>query len=186
MAASALGLTELASRYAAALFDLADEARELDTVAADLQAFRDALAASADLERLVLSPVLTRAEQGRAIDAVLTGFGASALTRKFLGYIASQRRLFVVKQIIARFLEELARRRGEITATVVTAQALSEEQTAALTDQIKKQVGARVNIDISVDPALLGGLVVRVGSRMVDTSLQTKLRKLETAMKGAA
>ena len=177
---------ELATRYASALFDLADEQRQLDVVAEELKAFCDAIAENSDLERLVRSPALSREEKQRATDALLTAFGSSELTRKFVGYIASRRRLFMIKQITTRFLEELARRRGEVTATVVSAQPLSEAQEAALTDQIKKQVGAKVQMELSVDPNLLGGMVVRVGSRMVDTSLRTQLQKLETAMKGAA
>ena len=186
MAASVLGMTELAGRYASALFDLADADRQLDAVAEELKAFRQAIADQPDLARLVRSPVLSRTDQARAVTALLTAFDASDLTRKFIGYVASRRRLFMISQIIDQFLAELDRRRGEVTAHVVSAQALSADQEAALTDQIKKQVGARVQIDLSVDPALLGGMVVRVGSRMVDTSVRTRLQKLQTAMKGAA
>lgn len=177
---------ELATRYASALFDLADEQRQLDVVAEELKAFCAAIAENSDLDRLVRSPALSRADKQRATDALLDAFGASELTRKFVGYIASRRRLFMIGQITQRFLDELARRRGEVTASVVSAQPLSAEQEAALTDEIKKQVGAKVQVELSVDPSLLGGLVVRVGSRMVDTSLRTQLQKLETAMKGAA
>ena len=186
MAASALGLSELASRYALALFDLADEAKTLDVVAGELRAIKAALAESRDFRRLVRSPVFSREEQGRAVGAVLDKAEASDLTRRFVSLVAANRRLFVLDLMIDAFLGELARRRGEMTAQVVTAHALTDEQEAKLTDQIKRQVGAKVAIDVTVDPSLLGGMVVRVGSRMIDTSLRTKLSKLALAMKGVA
>lgn len=179
-------MVELATRYASALFELADEQRQLDVVAEELKAFCAAIAEDDDLARLVRSPVLSREEKQQAVDALLTAFGASELTHKFIGYLASRRRLFLVVQATDQFLKDLARRRGEVAAKVISAQRLSAEQEAALTDQIKKQVGAKVQVELSVDPTLLGGMVVQVGSRMVDTSLRTQLQKLETAMKGAA
>jgi F-type H+-transporting ATPase subunit delta len=179
-------LSGLASRYALALFELADEAKQLDRVADDLKALRALLAESAELRRLVRSPVLGRAQQGRTIQAILESAGAADLTRRFLGVVAGNKRLFVVDQMIAAYLAELARRRGEMTADVTTAQPLTEAQRNALTDQIKKAVGAKVSINVAVDPSLLGGMVVKVGSRMIDTSLKTKLNRLQLAMKGVA
>lgn len=186
MAATESGLSGLASRYAIALFELADEAKQLDRVADDLKALRALLAESADLRRLVRSPVIGRAKQGEAVQMILQSAGAADLTRRFLAVVASNKRLFVVDQMIGAYLAELARRRGEMTADVSTAQPLTEAQQTALTDQIKKAVGAKVSINLSVDPSLLGGMVVKVGSRMIDTSLKTKLNRLQLAMKGVA
>ena len=184
MAASATGSSALAQRYANALLELADDSKALDQVADDLKALHKAMAESADLRVLVRSPLLTRAEQMSAMQAVLDKAGAADLTRKFVGLVASNRRLFVLDAMITAYLEELARRRGEVTADVTTAHELSDDQAKALTDQIKKVVGAKVTIDQTVDPSLLGGMIVRVGSRMVDSSLRTKLNKMQLAMKG--
>ena len=177
-------MSGLAGRYATALFELADEAKALDAVADDLRALKALLAESDSLRRLVRSPVLSRDEQGRAIEAVLSKAGASPLTLKFIGVAAANRRLFALPGMIDAYLAELARRRGEMTAQVTSAHALSDSQTKALVDQLKKAVGAKVTVDVSVDPSLLGGLVVKVGSRMIDSSLRTKLSKLQLAMKG--
>ena len=184
MAATATGSSGLAQRYANALLELAEDAKALDQVADDLKALHQALAESADLRVLVRSPLLTRHEQTGAMKSILDKAGAADLTRKFLGVVASNRRLFALEAMITAYLEELARRRGEVTADVVTAHELSDEQTKALTDQIKKVVGAKVAINQTVDPSLLGGMVVRIGSRMVDSSLRTKLNKMQLAMKG--
>lgn len=184
MASTMTGLSAVASRYATALFDLADEAKTLDAVADDLRALKTMLAESADLSRLIRSPVLSRDEQGRALSAVLAKAGMSELTGRFIGLVASKRRLFALPAMIEAFLAELARRRGEVVADVTTAQPLSAAQQKKLTDQIKQAVGAKVAINVAVDPALLGGMIVKVGSRMVDSSLRTKLGKLQLAMKG--
>ncbi|MEM7442585.1 MAG: F0F1 ATP synthase subunit delta [Pseudomonadota bacterium] len=184
MAATATGSSGLAQRYANALLELAEEAKALDQVADDLRALHSAMADSSDLRVLVRSPLLTREEQVKAIEAILDKAGAADLTRKFVGLVAANRRLFALEAMITAYLEELARRRGEVTAEVTTAHDLTDEQTQALTDQIKKIVGAKVTIDKTVDPSLLGGMIVRVGSRMVDSSLRTKLNKMQLAMKG--
>ncbi len=184
MASTETGSSGLASRYATALFELADEAKALDAVADDLRALKALLADSPALTRLVRSPVLSRDEQGRAIEAVLEKAGAAPLTRQFVGVAAANRRLFALPGMIDAYLAELARRRGEMTAEVTSAHALTDGQTKALTDQLKKAVGAKVSVNVSVDPSLLGGLVVKVGSRMIDSSLRTKLSKLQLAMKG--
>ena len=115
---------------------------------------------------------------------MLAKAGAAPLTQKFIGVAAANRRLFALPGMIDAYLAELARRRGEMTAQVTSAHALTAAQTKALTDQLKQAVGAKVSVDVSVDPSLLGGLVVRVGSRMIDSSLRTKLSKLQLAMKG--
>lgn len=184
MAATSTGSSALAQRYAHALLELAEDAKALDQVADDLKALRTALVESSDLRLLVRSPLLTRDEQMRAMAAVIDKAGAADLTRRFVGLVASNRRLFVLDAIITAYLDELARRRGEITAQVTTAHELSDDQTRALIDQIKKVIGAKVTIDKTVDPSIMGGMVVRVGSRMVDSSLRTKLNKMQLAMKG--
>jgi F-type H+-transporting ATPase subunit delta len=177
-------LTGLAGRYATALFELADEEKALDRVADDLRRLKAMLADSPELRRLVRSPVISRADQGKAMAALMGKADFGPLTRRFVGLVASNRRLFAVDAMIDAYLAELARRRGEITAHVTSAAPLSETQTSAVTDAIKAAVGGKIAVERGVDPALLGGLVVRVGSRMVDSSLRTKLRKLELAMKG--
>lgn len=184
MAASETATSGIAQRYALALFELADEAKALDQIADDLRAIKQALADSADLRALTRSPLLSREDQIKAITAVLRKAGAADLTVKFVGVVAGNRRLFALPGMIDAYLAELARRRGEMTAKVTAAHKLSDAQVEALTDQIKKAVGAKVSVDITVDPSLLGGLIVQVGSRMVDGSLATKLNKMQLAMKG--
>jgi F-type H+-transporting ATPase subunit delta len=181
----ATGPSGLAQRYAAALFELADEKRALDEVAADLRGLRDMLAASPDLVRLIRSPVLSRGEQSAAIGAVAERAGLSALVRDFLGVVARNRRLFALPAMIEAYLARLAERRGEMTAEVVTAQPLSEEQQEALAERLRRSAGRRVSVDLRVDPALIGGMVVKLGSRMVDGSLKSKLQRLQLAMKGS-
>ena len=183
MASEGTGASGLAERYAAALFDLADERRALDAVAGDLRALRTMLHDSGDLMRLLRSPVLSRDEQGKAIAALAERAGLSELTRSFLGVVAGNRRLFAVPEMIEAYLRTLAERRGEVTAEVTVAQPLNEARQAALTEQLRRSVGARVAVDIRVDPALLGGMIVRVGSRMVDASLSSRLQRLRLAMR---
>ncbi len=184
MPSEATGVSGLAQRYAAALFELAEERRALDEVAGDLRALRAMLADSADLVRLIRSPILSRAEQASAIGAVAERAGLSPLVRDFLAVVARNRRLFAVPAMIEAYLAELAERRGEITAEVVAAQPLSQAQREALAEQLRRSAGRRVSIDVRIDPALIGGLVVKLGSRMVDGSLRSKLQRLQLAMKG--
>ena len=175
----------LAGRYAAALFELADEGKALDAVAEDLVVLQKALSGSEDMTRLVRSPVLDRDEQWKAMAALLEKMGANDLTKKFLGVVTANRRLFALSGIVRAYLEELASRRGEVTADVVSAHALSDSQVKALEDSLKKALGGKVAIAPRVDPSILGGLIVKVGSRMIDSSLRTQLQKLKFAMKGA-
>lgn len=184
MASKATGVSEIAARYAAALFALADERNRLDEVAGDLGVLKSMLSESADLRRMVSSPVISREEQGKAMDALLEKAGADQLTRNFIGLVTRNRRLFAVPGMIAAYLAALAERRGEVTAQVTAASALTDEQMKTVTGALKKVVGREVAIDLKVDPSLLGGLVVKVGSRLFDSSLRTKLQKLELAMKG--
>ena len=184
MAAQHSGTAGLAARYAAALLELADEAKQLDSVAADLKTVRAMIDGSADLRRLLRSPVLSRAEQGEAMAAVLQQAGVGDLLRRFVALVAENRRLFALVDMIDAYLAELARRRGEVTATVTSAAPLSEAQTASVTDALKRAVGGKVAVELRTDPSLIGGLVVKVGSRMIDSSLKSKLQRLQLVMKG--
>jgi F-type H+-transporting ATPase subunit delta len=186
LASETTGVSGLAERYAAALFDLADERTMLDQVATDLRELRAMLQASGDLLRLIRSPVLSRDQQAQAILIVAEHAGLSQLVRDFLAVVARNRRLFAVPAMIEAFLAKLAAWRGEVTAEVVAAQALSEAQLAALNDHLRRSIGSRVSVDIRVDPGLIGGLVVKLGSRMVDGSIKSKLQRLQLAMKSIA
>jgi F-type H+-transporting ATPase subunit delta len=184
VASEAKGVTGLAERYGVALFDLADERKELDAVAGDLLALRAMLRDSAEFRRLIRSPVLSREEQGKAIAAIAAQAKLSALAQNFLGLLARNRRLFVLPEIVTSFLQQLAERRGEVTAAVIAAQDLSPAQRAAVDEQLRKAVGGKVAVDLQVDASLLGGLIIKVGSRMIDASLKSKLHRLQLAMKG--
>jgi F-type H+-transporting ATPase subunit delta len=135
--------------------------------------------------RLLRSPVLSRDEQGKAVAAVAERSGLSDLTRDFLGVVARNRRLFAVPAMIEEYLKKLAERRGEVTAEVTVARPLNEARQAALLEQLRRAVGARVAVNVRVDPRLLGGMIVKVGSRMVDASLNSRLQRLRLAMKAA-
>ncbi len=183
MAAESSGVSALAGRYATALFDIADERRALDEVAADLRELRAMMAGSPDLMRLVRSPVLSRLDQAQAVAALAQRAELSALVRDFLAVVARNRRLFAVRAMIDGFLAMLAERRGEVTAEVVAAQPLTESQLAALGEHLRRTAGRRVSIDARVDQRLIGGMIVKVGSRMVEASIESKLRRLQLAMK---
>jgi F-type H+-transporting ATPase subunit delta len=186
LASEATGVTLLAERYAAALFEIADERRNLDETAADLRQLRAMLLESSDFGRLIRSPILSRAAQGRAVAAVAEKAGLSRLLRDFLAVVARNRRLFAVPAMIEAYLARLAARRGEITAEVTAAQPLSEAQLATLGEQLRRSAGRRVALDVRVDARLIGGMIVRLGSRLVDASVESRLRRLQSAMKGAA
>ncbi|MEW5729095.1 MAG: F0F1 ATP synthase subunit delta, partial [Pseudomonadota bacterium] len=156
----------------------------LDQVAGDLKALKAMIRDSAELRRVLHSPVLSRADQGKAIAAVAEAAKFSTLTANFLGLAAKNRRLFVLEEVIDAYLGRLAARRGEISAQVASAVALTQAQLDSLTNTLKTAFGGDVAVDVAVDPSLLGGLVVKVGSRMVDSSLKTKLQHLKLAMKG--
>ena len=184
MAAGGIGSGGLAARYAAALFELADEKKALDAVADDLKTIRTMIGSSEDLRRLLRSPVIGRTDQGRAMAALLDAAGSGDLVRRFVGLVAEKRRLFALPRIIDAYLAELAHRRGETAAEVISAMPLDEASRARLADALRRVGGQRVSIDLKVDPDLIAGLVVKVGSRMVDSSLRTKLNRLQIAMKG--
>jgi F-type H+-transporting ATPase subunit delta len=184
LADEATGASGLAERYAAALFELADERRILDEVATDLRQLRAMLAESADFLRLLRSPILTRGEQGKAISALAQRAGFSALVRDFLAVVAKHRRLFAVPAMVEAYLKRLAARRGEVTAEVAAAQSLSQTQLEQLREQLRRSVGRRVSVDVRVDPGLIGGIIIKLGSRMIDGSIRSKLHRLQLAMKG--
>ncbi|WP_119167141.1 F0F1 ATP synthase subunit delta [Algihabitans albus] len=174
----------LAGRYALALYELADQNKQLDAVASDLTSLQSLIAESGDLRSLIRSPVYGRDQQAEAIAAILERAGASDLVRRFVGVVAENGRLFALPRMIQGFIAELRRRRGEVTAKVISARALSETQRNALAETLQKKIGGKVEIDTQIDPSLLGGLIVQVGSRMVDGSLKSKLERLKFAMKG--
>jgi F-type H+-transporting ATPase subunit delta len=174
----------LAERYAAALYDLAGEQNALDAVATDLKTLRKMAEESDDFRRFIKSPVLSRADQAKAIKALAEKAQLNALTQKFLGLAAANRRLFALPGIIAAYLDMLATRRGEVTAEVTSAVTLSDSQVSAITAALKQTVGRTVALTSKIDPSILGGLIVRVGSRMVDSSIKSKLQRLKLAMKG--
>lgn len=174
----------LAGRYANALFELAQDSRALDAVSADLSSLRKALETSPDLARLVRSPVFSAADQARALKAVLAKMGAGALTTKFVLLLASKRRLFALTGIIRGYESLVAKSRGETQAEVASARPLSGAEVKELTAALKSSLGKEPRLHTKVDPTLLGGLVVKVGSRMIDSSIRTKLDGLAAAMKG--
>jgi F-type H+-transporting ATPase subunit delta len=175
----------MAARYAIALFDLAQETNAIDAVKADLERFDALVAESADLTRLVRSPVFSAEEQLQALAAVLDKMGIGGLTAKFLKLVTSNRRLFAVRDIIRAYRELVADHKGEVTAEVTVAEQLKGDHLEALRAALKSVSGKDVDLDIKVDPAIIGGLVVKLGSRMVDTSLRTKLNAIRHAMKEA-
>lgn len=179
-------MASVAGRYAAALFEIAKEQRQLPQIEADVKAFQRLLDESADLRRLVRSPVISAEDQARAIGAILEKAGSSPLTGNFLKLIARNRRLFAVADMLKNFRALAARERGEVSAYVTSAHTLSEDQMNALRDALRIQVGKDVQVNAQVDASLLGGLIVKIGSRMIDSSLRTKLNNLKVAMKGVA
>ncbi len=174
----------VAGRYASALFELAHEQNQLDAVASDLGKFQSMLDQSEDMNRLVKSPAFAAEEQERAMAAVMDWASVGATTSNFLKVVTRNRRLFAAEDMIKTFRTLLARHRGEVAAEVASAVALTEEQLAALRDKLKASYGKDVRLDAKVDPSLLGGLVVKVGSRMFDSSLKTKLTNLKVVLKG--
>lgn len=183
MAGPGANLSGMAGRYATALFELALETNAVDAVKADLEGFQALLTESADLTRLVRSPAFSAEEQVRALSAVLERAGLRGLSAQFLLAVASNRRLFAVRDIIKAYSLLVASYRGEVTAQVKVAQAPSERHLAAIKEALDGVTGKDVQVDVSVEPAIIGGLVVQLGSRMVDGSLRTKLNMMKQAMK---
>ncbi len=175
--------TGIAQRYALALFELAKESKALAALDADADAISAALAGSADLRDLIGSPIYSREDQAGAIAKIAQKMGLSALAANGLALMASKRRLFVLPQLVAQLKAMIAAERGEVTAEVTSAVPLSEAQAEALAKTLKGSVGKDVKLNVTVDGSLIGGLVVRVGSKMIDTSLRAKLAQLQNAMK---
>lgn len=173
----------MAGRYATALFELAENAGAVDAVKADLDGLSALLAESPDLARLVKSPVFTAEEQLKAMSAVLGQAGITGLAANFVKLVAQNRRLFALPKMISEFSALVAARRGETSAEVTVAAPLSDDHYAALKAALAAQTGKDVHLDVTVDPSILGGLVVKLGSRMVDASLKTKLNSIRHAMK---
>lgn len=184
MAADSSGAAGLAGRYATALFELAEYDKKLDDVASDLQQLGAMIDDSEDFARLIKSPVVSRDDQIKAMDAIADAAAFSDLTKNFVGVVAENRRLFALPSMIKAYQAQLATSRGEATAEVVSAAALTADQLKAVEDALKKAIGTKVQVEQRVDESLLGGLVVKVGSRMIDSSLKTKLQKMRLAMKG--
>jgi F-type H+-transporting ATPase subunit delta len=171
-------------RYATALFELAQEADTVDQVGTDLANFQVLMDESDDLKRLVRSPVFSAEDQISALDALAARADIRSLALNFIKLAAQNRRLFVLSDMIKAYRTLVAQSKGEISAEVTSADALSPQHLADLKAAIRASVGRDVQLSTRVDPAILGGLVVKVGSRMVDNSLKTKLQNLKTAMKG--
>ena len=185
MAAAEPIVSGMAGRYATALFDLARDANSIDAVQADLQRFDGLIAESADLARLVRSPVFSADEQLSALSAVLERAGIGGLAAQFIKLVTKNRRLFAVADMVRGFRNLVAQHRGEVTAEVTVAEDIRDDHVAALRNALKAVSGKDVDLKIKVDPAIIGGLVVKLGSRMVDSSLRTKLNSIKHAMKEA-
>jgi F-type H+-transporting ATPase subunit delta len=174
----------LAGRYATALFELARDERQIEAVSTSLGSLRQTLRDSEDLRELTSSPLISRDQAIRAIGASAEAMRLDPITSNFLGVLAQNRRLSQLPQIIRAFNMLAAHHRGETTAEVTSAHPLNDDQVAALRANLKNRLGRDVAVDLSVDPTILGGLVVKVGSQMIDGSIRTKLNTLAQAMKG--
>jgi len=179
-------ISGMAGRYATALFELALENKAVDAVKKDLDQFHALIADSADLNRLVRSPVFDADEQLKALSAVLAKAGIGGLAANFLRVITTNRRLFAVRDMIRGYRALVARHKGKVTAHVTVAEKLSDTHLDTLKSTLKTVTsGKDIDLDVKIDPAVIGGLIVKVGSRMVDSSLRTKLNSIKLAMKEA-
>jgi F-type H+-transporting ATPase subunit delta len=173
----------VAGRYANALFELAREDGQIDKVEQQLVGFQTALSESADLTRMTKSPVFTQEQQARAVRVIADTAGITGISRNFLELLAARRRLMFVSDMIRAYRSLAAQHRGEIEAEVTVAAAMGEEQHAAVAEAVKAFAGQDVKINLRIDPSILGGIIVRIGSRMIDNSLRSKLNRLKYAMK---
>ncbi|MGH1425530.1 MAG: F0F1 ATP synthase subunit delta [Pseudooceanicola sp.] len=173
----------IAARYASAVFDLALEEKGLDALEGDIDTLDAAVKESADFRALISSPLYTRDEQANAVAALSDKMGLSAIMKNTLGLLAGKRRLFVLPQLVAALRAAIADHKGEVTADVASAKALTKAQSEKLSKTLAATVGKDVKINATVDESLIGGLVVKVGSRMIDTSIRSKLAALQNAMK---
>jgi F-type H+-transporting ATPase subunit delta len=179
-------ISGMAGRYAGALFDLALDNKAVDTVKKDLDQFDALVSGSADLNRLIRSPAFDADEQLKALSAILTKAGIAGLAANFLRVITTNRRLFAVRDMIRAYRALVARHRGEVVAQVTVAEKLNDKNLDALKSALKSVTGGKdIDLDVKIEPAIIGGLIVKVGSRMVDSSLRTKLNSIKLAMKEA-
>lgn len=179
------GITaSLQGRYASALYDLASEQGSVSAVETDLDTLGEAIKGSDDLSALIRNPQISRDAAAKAMDAVAGVLGLSSLTRNFIGVIASNRRLPALPDVIRAFATIAAAQRGELAAEVTSAHPLTDDQLSLLADKLKAREGRAVKLKASVDPEILGGLVVKIGSRQIDSSIRTRLNSLAQAMKG--
>ena len=174
----------LAGRYASALFDLARDQRQIESVGNSLDALGQALLDSKEFSELIGSPLVSRDEAGKAFAALAPQIGVDPITGNFLGVLARNGRKRELRSVIRAFRRLSADHRGETTAEVTTARPLSDDQLAALRQQLRTRAGRDVNIEATVDQNILGGIVVKLGSQMIDASIRTKLNRLALAMKG--
>ncbi|HZG44753.1 MAG TPA: F0F1 ATP synthase subunit delta [Allosphingosinicella sp.] len=174
----------LAGRYALALFELAQDAKQIEAVSASLATLRAAIDQSDDLRALIASPLVARDEQASAVGAVVGSLKIDPLTGNFVGVLTQNRRLPQLPAVIRAFNLLAARHRGEITAEITSARPLDGDQVDAIKQHLRSRMGRDIAVDLSVDPAILGGLVVKIGSQMIDSSIRTKLNTLAHAMKG--
>lgn len=173
----------VAGRYATALFDLAKESGDLQKVESDILALEDALAVSPEFREVLASPIHSRDEHARMIAAIADKLGQGVVVRNTLSLIAQNRRLFILPELIEQMKALIADERSEVTVEVTAAKPLSDEQADALKETLKASVGKDVKLDVTVDESLIGGLVVQIGSRMIDTSIRSKLAQLQNVMK---
>jgi len=174
--------SEATKRYAGALLALADDKGQVEAVATDMAALAEAIAGSKDLSATLANPLIQRDQVAAALDALASALGAGQLTKNFVGLAAQNGRAKDLPAMAAAFAAELAARRGELLAEVTTARALTKVQETSLQETLAKEMGSKIQIDQRVDPSILGGLIVRVGSKMVDASLKTKLQKLKLSL----
>lgn len=179
-------ISGMAGRYAGALFELALEDKATDRVKQELDQFDALIGESPDLNRLVRSPVFGADEQLKALSAILDKAGLTGITANFLRVITTNRRLFAVRDMIRAYRALVAQHKGEVVAKVTVAEPLNDQNKEALKGALKSVTGGKdIDMDVTIDPAIIGGLIVKVGSRMVDTSLRTKLNSIKIAMKEA-
>jgi F-type H+-transporting ATPase subunit delta len=178
-------MASVAGRYASALFDLAKEQGKISAIEQELGQIQSMMDQSPDMVRLIRSPVFSADDQGKALTAVMAKAGISGLTSNFFKLLAKNRRLFAAADMIKNFRTLSAREQGLVEAEVTSAHALTPEQTTQLSDTLKATAGKNIRIHAKVDSSILGGLIVKIGSRMIDSSLRTKLNSLKTTMKGA-
>jgi F-type H+-transporting ATPase subunit delta len=175
--------SSFAGRYATALFDLAKETGVVDAVVADLAAFDALIDAHEDMQRFVMSPVFSAEDQVRALQPILDKIGVKGLAQKFLLLVATQRRLFAVRKMVAAFRQLVDQERGVVRATVTLAETPSSKTLDSIKASLKDVAGAGAEIDLEINPEIIGGIIVQIGSKMVDSSLRTKLNGIRTAMK---